>query len=813
MATSTTQLDTETFLQEFLPSSPYNHHERHPHHNPFSTLQKADRMPENELSDLFVCHGLVPGSKASHYRRSATPLLQEKLADTSAAVFRSQDVPDAAHPRGLDQTVSIQFRSRRKGIDPFDFHCEDRHHGISERARRRLFDRISTVADFAFAAQHRVFLFMLLVIGRRFRLLRWDRAGVIVTPSIDYYEHPDTLCEVLLRVSHQGENALGLDPSAIRLQPTDVDFLRMDVASLKTPADLSHAERKLQESETEGPLVFEYVRSLFRTSLHGDWPRHRLEVPDGPNIREFLVGKPVFCASDIVGRGYVALDCKTGRFVWLKDVWRASYVITETEGDVLRRLNDAGIQNVPTLVCHGDIREQATITADFWERQQNLPSAVQQPLSPPSTATSSHSFPASSAGSRKRKSVEEPVFTPELLQNANAITKSHCPLRQHKHYRVAVEEVCMPLKHFQYGRQLLSIVLDCLRAHQQAATYPGPKLLHRDISGGNILIYPRVRRDKNGQNPVMAWTGILSDWELSKPIDVQEPASRATQAERMGTFQFMSVNLLRHVTKPIQISDELESFLHVLVYYAVRYLHSNCKHVESWVNAYFHEYVGPGRDLCCGQKSYTIEVTGQLRTWILEGPLVFRSPIDFVLSTILKSLRAHYKVMDYEALQAAPPEPPCREPIRSLTSAELHPTMPLVPLRDPEEHPDIAEWEADWEAGEKVIDERPTPEDRALAAKVADHKFMLELISRQLLNPCWRTDERIPSTQTSTGNTLTNNVSPSLEPTPRAASASNKRQRTSGPERNVSLPARLHTSARRARSQARTLPVGRRAKQ
>ena len=305
---------------------------------------------------------------------------------------------------------------------------------------------------------------MFLVVGRRFRLLRWDRAGVIATPAIDYYEHPDVLCDILLRVSRLKEHELGFDSSAARLRPMDVDFLRMDVASLNDPADLSHAERKLEERETERPPVFEYVRSLFKTSLKGNWPRYRLEVPDGAKAREFLVAKPVFCADDLVGRGtrgYVALDCKTGRFVWLKDAWRASYAIIEAEGDILGRLYSAGIENIPTLICHGDIHDQATITGDFWERQQRPPSSPRPPSSLWSTPASCNTLPTSSEDSRKRKRVEEPEAISVLPANATA--KSDCPLRQHKHYRIVVQEVCMPLASFQYGRQLLSIVLDCLR--------------------------------------------------------------------------------------------------------------------------------------------------------------------------------------------------------------------------------------------------------------------------------------------------------------------------------------------------------------
>ena len=83
------------------------------------------------------------------------------------------------------------------------------------------------------------------------------------------------------------------------------------------------------------------------------------------------------------------------------------------------------------------------------------------------------------------------------------------------------------------GRARLSALTDTFVAHYHAATNPDTRILHCDISGGNILIYPKVKRDSDGNDPVLIWTGILTDWELSKPLDTHEAAHRATQADRM----------------------------------------------------------------------------------------------------------------------------------------------------------------------------------------------------------------------------------------------------------------------------------------
>ncbi|KAI1786103.1 hypothetical protein LXA43DRAFT_1035102 [Ganoderma leucocontextum] len=809
MANSAVHLSTEEFCRAFLsprcrPSPPSL-----PEKNPFYALKEANKMPQSRISQLLVTTisgcDLTPGSTPSRYEPYVYPTVDQASHSDSTAIFRTAHVPSERQPCWSNLSVPIEVYTHRRGIDPFDIASPEDHDAVG-RSRNRLFDRISTITDILFVAQQRVFLFMLLVIGRKFRLLRCDRAGIIVTPPVDYYDSPYLLCDILWRISQLNDSSLGFDPSATRILPGDVDFSRMDFLALWNPSDLREAEHPVDDCELGGPLVFEYVRSLFRESLASDWPRHRVQVRDGKRMREYLVGKPSFRSPDFLGRGtcgYVAYDCRTDRFVWLKDAWRASYMIAETEGAVLRKLNAAGVPNVPTIVCDGDVGAQTTITADWWERKHCDPLTPTQPSPPPSSASGSSSTTLASPaspGSKKRKRAVQLENAPSSSQPSPDTTlHSNCPLRQHKHYRIVVEEVCMPLKTFQHGRQLVSVVLDCLRAHHQAATHPETRLLHCDISGGNIMIYPKIRQDKEGTNPLV-WTGILSDWELSKPVDSLEAASKATQADRMGTYEFMSVNLLNHIAKPVKISDELESFFHLLVYYAARYLHSNCTNAASWIDNYFHSYSGPERMLSCGEKSCAVEVSGMLQMRYPDGaPLSFQSPMDSVLAPILKRLKSHYKVMEHDATKARPPP-------RPETPPPLASTTPPMLLRDYDDDEDvdeeqIAEWEAELQAGPP--DHSPTSEDRELAKKVADHKFMLDHLARMLRDPRWRADDRIPKPEASKNLSAKSNGQPSEPSSP----PSNKRQRTSRPERNVSLPARLRASTRRTRTHARTHPI------
>lgn len=353
--------------------------------------------------------------------------IKDKL---SIAIFQDGGDND---PCLWDQIVPVEFaQPGAMGADPFNVtkpECDD---GEVKDIQELSFKQISATAELLFSSQHRVSLFMLFVLGRKFRVIRWDRAGIVFTPAVDYFEDHATLCDVLSRISRLDASALGFDSSATRIFPGTAEFLQMDSAARQNSGDVDHSERDLRHGEIGGPFVFEYVRSLFRASLDADWPRHRLEVSSGAATHSYLVGKPAFCAASVAGRGtrgYIALDCHTGRFVWLKDVWRMSYMGVDREGDVLHRLNLAGIEGTPTLVCHGDVLEQVTVTSD-WS----------------GTLTTSTS-PGHST-----------------LPHQHDLNINVCgPLRQHTHYRIAVEEVCLSFDNLVNGKQLVSLVLDAVR--------------------------------------------------------------------------------------------------------------------------------------------------------------------------------------------------------------------------------------------------------------------------------------------------------------------------------------------------------------
>ncbi|RPD53587.1 hypothetical protein L226DRAFT_488319 [Lentinus tigrinus ALCF2SS1-7] len=621
--------------------------------NPFEELKDANTMSEKKLQDTFIDivnqHGLAPGLKmGSCETRPDSAEVDPDRQKVDAAFWRSDVAPSDNEPHWIDQLMPVEFKAWKSGSNYQDPYRGDPKvpGGVAVRDTalpKKNFGQIISYAELVFIVQQRVAVFMPIVIGRVCRFLRWDHGGAVVTEAIDYYEDWEFFCDVLWRISQCSDEVLGIDPSAVRLSDDDDDFTIMDRAAIPNPNDIMETERKL-DVVPQAPFTFKYVRDMFRKSLDAHWPRYRLEVPDGEATRHFLVCKPVFHAKGLIGRGtrgYVALDCDTGRFVWLKDAWRAYYLLLEKEGDILAKLKDANVPLIPTLVCHGDIRDQTTLTSQEWELKNPDPKA--------SCSTSGIGVASSSGSKRKRTDDDDSadIPPPKGLSGADLPFREDCPLRIHRHYRLVEEEVAMRLSEFQTGEQLAFIIFECIFAHFKAATNTVHPILHRDVSGGNILIYPRIVYNAKTREHCIKWSGLLADWEMSKPFGDKSASKVQRQPERTGTWQFMSVALLSRI-KSIEICDELEAFFYVLLYYAARYLQSNVDNITlaNYLDAFFDQYTETSAGYHCGTTKRDAIQSGKLV--IREGlELQFGGPMDDIIAALLSWFKSHHVVSAY----------------------------------------------------------------------------------------------------------------------------------------------------------------------
>lgn len=114
-----------------------------------------------------------------------------------------------------------------------------------------------------------------------------------------------------------------------------------------------------------------------------------------------------------------------------------------------------------------------------------------------------------------------------------------CPVKFHRHYRLVVKEVVLPMSEFKNAEELVFLVTTCIigESSQPKLIVVGTDVvlahgeaykkgvMHRDISAGNVLILVRervVRERVVDEKLVQERDGFLTDWELSKRVDAPE---------------------------------------------------------------------------------------------------------------------------------------------------------------------------------------------------------------------------------------------------------------------------------------------------
>ncbi len=478
-----------------------------------------------------------------------------------AALYKQSEVPTDGRPHWECSHLLIEFKHGGGQNDPYDDEAGD---GASE-TRTDVRGQITTYVANAFSQQHRNAMFFLLVNGCKLRVTRWDRSGTVFTEAFKYTDERTRLRNVLWGFSRLDEEQQGFDTTATLLKPGDAEYALMDTLKAEQGTDISEVEGTIV-AKKQDHCTFRFVRKAFANSLEDDAPRYCLIVPTDQGKRRFLVGKAVFVAPGMTGRGtrgFVAWDVTGQRFTFLKDAWRPHYENVSTEGKVLRDLRSAGVKNTPTYVCDAELGDVTKTPLFAGLRFEGPGSKGDESVASGSGGGSKRkkTKPADSntsgGTSQAQKVPDINTHIPPAKPTPADFQQGKNTHRHFRHYRVVVEEVCLPLSDFKTGEQLISIIRDCVRgtaqalatcvgsladnnfvAHEGAATKG--KVLHRDISGGNILICPTVEGDEHGVLRVK-WRGMLADWEMSKPIaENEETQTGARQVVR--TVSLLSFN-------------------------------------------------------------------------------------------------------------------------------------------------------------------------------------------------------------------------------------------------------------------------------
>ncbi|KAH9932217.1 uncharacterized protein B0H18DRAFT_952367 [Fomitopsis serialis] len=493
-----------------------------------------------------------------------------------------------------------------------------------------------------FRRQHRLHVFSVFICKGQARVIRWDRAGAIVSTPIDFREDPSLLHKVIWRYACMTQEQRGFDPTVVRATKKEItgmwgcnapngwaDLCRhaalgqpgWPVYKIRMqPADLVD-ERELQ------PIIDDIQQ--VEDAYHGD-------ASASSDQACFIVGKRYFATDSFMGRGtkcYIAYEVSRNRLVFLKDYWRSNTHTTNPEGKVLKELRAAGVQGVPTPVAEGDVLStsgcvQTTLTQALLPEDENT----------------------------KRR-----------------------PAVQH-HYRLVIEEIGRPLDKLTNALELVGAIYDALEAHRQAWE---KQYLHRDISVDNILILDY--RDEPGE---WQFLGILIDWDQCQFVNYHKGISRPGRA---GTWQFMSARLLANPDKEHEVSDDIESIVHVLCWMCLRFFRHSFTGAPNQLRlqvAAMYEGYDIGRD--------NREIGGATKNGhMLAGSTGFilkaeGSPLGVLLDNLASMCQAHYlalKAQESKPKQHSAPVTNGAMSAAILTRVRKNPTVLEAPEAQPSAQP------------------------------------------------------------------------------------------------------------------------------
>ncbi|EIW53071.1 uncharacterized protein TRAVEDRAFT_53486 [Trametes versicolor FP-101664 SS1] len=214
----------------------------------------------------------------------------------------------------------------------------------------------------------------------------------------------------------------------------------------------------------------------------------------------------------------------------------------------------------------------------------------------------------------------------------------------------------------------------------------------------------------------------------------------STNPERTGTWQFMSVAPYvssPERTRPVAVPDELESFFHVMLFYAIRFLPHTLGNTAQYVAEYFDisQDYGNNRPLCSVVK-YWVMRSGDFMMPSLNfvknsgDP---GSPLDTLIYLLLQHFKARYEVLKYEStIQQKKPSKPIPTPPGS-TADEVKLARPRLKLRTT-----TPAWRrglgADVRTNFNVESNQPSEETRDLAERLNTHDRMSGLFA-YILHP------------------------------------------------------------------------------
>ncbi|KAI0672142.1 hypothetical protein C8Q78DRAFT_728942 [Trametes maxima] len=502
-------------------------------------------LPDPSTSNSFICDPPLPQKQVDE--DAPADVAASHIAAAEGGTVTGSVIGDAdvlAHTIWASAEVLIEVKAKDSGA-PFPATGWEGSEGILPwgKVRTLVGGQTSQYILEIFNRQHRQHLFMLSIVRDTARIIYLDRCAAVVSHSFNYVNDPSILVTFLYRFSRMTPAQRGHDPTVSRATQAQDSMFRRLWETYSDPENSAEAlaliARDLKHAATEcWPIYVLDIYERWAPSSGPDaMPTSILHADSRPSHHRCLVGRPHRMAGSMTGRGtrgFVAYDLEDKRVVYIKDSWRAVSPHIPSERDNYERLYRS--LGVPPLE-----------TAAASEYFLTLRAGGDVMQAPEAEGDDSRANPAT-VGIQETRAQNFFVNTHD----------AEIPLAR-RHHRLVFKEVCGSLEEFGSARDLVKVMVHALLAHAHA--WESARLLHRDISSGNILICYSSGEVR----------GILADWDLAKSAE-QLADQEATQPSRSGTWQFISALRQCYPETPHRLADDLESFVHVLNWCTLKYL-------------------------------------------------------------------------------------------------------------------------------------------------------------------------------------------------------------------------------------------------
>uniref|UniRef100_A0A8H7XQU9 Protein kinase domain-containing protein n=1 Tax=Psilocybe cubensis TaxID=181762 RepID=A0A8H7XQU9_PSICU len=264
----------------------------------------------------------------------------------------------------MELELIFEFRTQQDKADPFDHRATkdsiDSESQLDSTESQHPFEargdankvcprRIYNYAKMWLGAQHRTHCYIVDIGDPYARIIRFDRAGALVSEQINYRIDGHLLLEFLWRHSQTTDEARGHD-TTVRMVPLDDEKVKLAQSKLCQwrPQDHNAKVLEMDIPPSAGGVA------------------HTVYVWGALSEPHSLIGRAT--------RGYPAWDPSRPEgedIVFLKDSWRSCAPGMEKETDILQTLNKHGVRNVPQYLYGDDIPGHRTITQDYTEAEWN----------------------------------------------------------------------------------------------------------------------------------------------------------------------------------------------------------------------------------------------------------------------------------------------------------------------------------------------------------------------------------------------------------------------------------------------------------